>query len=64
MLNRNVQIDATHSRAICNEIGERLRVSLPREASEMPQSMRRQLDRLHRLDENESPSIIPPMHDT
>jgi hypothetical protein len=59
MLNRNIDIDATHSRAICTEIGERLRVSLSLGQSEPPQSIRRQLNRLRQLDEEISPSIVP-----
>jgi hypothetical protein len=37
MSNRvNVEIDSIHSRAICKEIGERLRISLSREPPELP----------------------------
>ena len=36
MSNRvNVEIDSIHSRAICKEIGERLRISLSRESPEL-----------------------------
>jgi len=59
MLNRNVHIDTTHSRAICKEIGERLQVSLSLGKSEPPQSIRIQLNRLRELDEEISPSIVP-----
>jgi hypothetical protein len=56
---RNVQIDRTHSRAICNEIGERLRISLAGEFPELSPQMQRQMDQLRELDEHASPSIIP-----
>jgi hypothetical protein len=63
MLDRNIQIDETHSRAICREIGERLRISLSQRTSKLPESMRRQLNRLRELDEGVSPSIVPSMND-
>jgi hypothetical protein len=56
MWNRNVEIDRTHIRAICNKIGERLRISLSGEAPELSLQMRRQLDQLR---EPDSPSIVP-----
>ena len=59
MWNRNVEIDRTHIRAICNEIGERLRISVSGEIPELSLQMRRQLDQLRELDEDASPSIVP-----
>jgi len=59
MWNRNVEIDRTHIRAICNEIGERLRISVSGEIPELSLPMRRQLDQLRELDEDASPSIVP-----
>ena len=56
MRNR-IDIDPTHSRAIVQEIGERLRAFLT-EDPELPGSLRTQIDRLRELDE-QSPSIIP-----
>ena len=50
-------IDHVHSRAIVREIGDRLRASLKPE-SELPASLRMQIDRLHALEE-QSPSIVP-----
>ena len=42
MSNRvNVEIDSIHSRAICKEIGERLRISLSRESPELPHACER-----------------------
>ena len=55
MRNR-IDIDPEHSRAIVQEIGERLRAFL-QEDPEPPESLRTQLDRLRELDE-QSPSII------
>jgi hypothetical protein len=47
MWNRAVEIDRTHSRAICTEIGERLRASLAeQETAEPSLQIRSQLDQL------------------
>jgi hypothetical protein len=56
MRNR-IDIDPKHSRAIVQEIGERLRAFL-KEEPELPGSLRAQIDRLRELEE-QSPSIIP-----
>jgi hypothetical protein len=56
MRNR-IDIDHRHSRAIVQEIGERLRVVLTEEP-ELPESLGAQIDRLRQLEE-QSPSIIP-----
>ena len=58
MQNRIMRLDQIHSRAICNEIAERLRIILAKEQSEVPSSMKSQIDRLPELDED-SPSIVP-----
>ena len=52
-----IDIDPKHSRAIAQEIGERLRAFL-KEEPELSGSLRGQLDRLRELEEP-SPSIIP-----
>jgi len=54
MRNR-IDIDHKHSRAIAQEIGERLRAF---QEPELPGSLRTQIDRLRELEE-QSPSIIP-----
>ena len=54
-----VDIDHRHSRAICDEIGERPQSHL-RIESELPVGLRRQVEQLHRL-EVQSPSIVPDM---
>jgi hypothetical protein len=51
-----VDIDDKHSRAIAQEIGERLRASLRIER--LPESLRQQIDRFREL-EGQSPSIVP-----
>jgi predicted nuclease with TOPRIM domain len=56
MRNR-IDIDPKQSRAIVQEIGERLRVFL-KEESQLPETLRAQIDRLRELEE-QSPSIIP-----
>ena len=56
MRNR-IDIDPKHSRAIVQEIGERLAAFL-KEEPELPAILRAQIDRLRDLDE-QSPSIIP-----
>jgi len=55
MRNR-IDIDSKHSRAIIQEIGQRLRAVL-KEEPECPGSLRTQIDRLRELEQ--SPSIIP-----
>jgi hypothetical protein len=56
---RNHQIDEAFTRAIFQEIGERLRASLKQE--EIPERLRVQLDSIAQLDEQASPSIVPGM---
>ena len=53
-----VDVDHTHSRAIVQEIGERLRAFL-KEEPELPRSLGTQIDRLRELEE-QSPSSFPP----
>ena len=57
VMRNRIDIDPKHSRAIVQEIGERLRAFL-KEDPELPGSLRTQLDRLRELEE-QSPSIIP-----
>lgn len=51
-------IDHIHCRAICDEIGERLREVLRREASEMPPRLLVLIDELAQLD-HDGPSVVP-----
>ena len=55
-MRNGIDIDPKHSRAIVQEIGERLRAF--KEEPELPGSLRTQIDRLRDLEE-QSPSIIP-----
>jgi hypothetical protein len=60
MPNRNPEalvIDHAHCRAICDEIGERLRQVLKPKALEIPQRLLMLLDRLAKLEQ--APSIVP-----
>jgi hypothetical protein len=57
-----LQIDSGHCRAICDEIGDRLRILFDKEAGEIPQRLRMLIDRLAALDE-QAPSIVPAMED-
>ena len=54
-----VVLDSTHSRAICDEIGARLRDVLGRDASEIPSYLSRLVDRLAELERVPAPSIVP-----
>ena len=56
VMRNRIDIDSKHSRAIVQEIGERLRAFLQESAP--PESLRTQIDRLRELEE-QSPSIIP-----
>jgi hypothetical protein len=55
--------DDTHSRAICDEIGERLRDVLGRDVSEMPAYLCRLVERLAELDRVPGPSLVPCIED-
>jgi hypothetical protein len=57
VMRNRIDIDSKHSRAIVQEIGERLRAVL-KEEPQCPGSLRTQIDRLRELEE-QSPSIIP-----
>lgn len=56
---KNLRLDHTHCRAICDEVGERLRETLGREAADMSPYLRRLVDRLGELDIVSSPGIVP-----
>jgi hypothetical protein len=58
-----VQINSGHCRAICDEIGDRLRILLDRETSEIPQRLRVLIARLAELDGEQAPSIVPALDD-
>ena len=56
-MHNRVDKDPKHSRAIVQEIGDRLRAFL-KEEPELPGSLTTQIDRLRELEE-QSPSIVP-----
>ena len=56
MQNRIVRIDHIHSRAICDEVADRLRIFLPKDLSNTPVSLKGQILRLKELDQ--SPPIV------
>jgi hypothetical protein len=58
------KIDSTHCRAICDEIGDRLRFVLYKEAGAVPQRLQMLIDRLAEQGREEAPSIVPAMDDT
>jgi hypothetical protein len=57
MQNRMAPIDQVHSRAICDEVADRLRIFLSKDLSDTPVSLKSQILRLKELDQ--SPSIVP-----
>lgn len=59
----NIRIDYVHSRAICDEIGERLGQALKRECAELPPHLQLLVDRLVELDGEAAPSIVPAFED-
>jgi ATP-dependent DNA ligase len=56
---KNLRLDHTHCRAICDEIGERLRETMGQESANMTPYLRRLIDRLDELDNVWSPGIVP-----
>jgi hypothetical protein len=60
----NMRIDALHSREICDEIGDRLREILRREATnELPPRLQHLMERLAEADHEASPSLVPTLED-
>ena len=58
-----LQLDSSHCRAICDEIGERLRMVLDREASPLPPRLQLLMARLIEHDLVQAPSIVPAIDD-
>ena len=54
-----IEIDYSHSRAILQEIGERLRTPL-KEDPELPASLGLQIDRLRELEGQSQPNVARP----
>ncbi|MDA9427134.1 hypothetical protein XH97_34210 [Bradyrhizobium sp. CCBAU 53380] len=55
-------IDPEHRRAICNEIGERLRGILADEVTPLPSRLQSMVERLTELD-GDAPSVAPDRQD-
>jgi hypothetical protein len=58
-----LRIDSLHCRAICDEIGERLRIVLDREATALPQRLQLLMEKLAEQDLLMAPSIAPSIDD-
>jgi hypothetical protein len=58
-----LQLDSEHCQAICEEVAERLRTLLDREACNLPPRLQLLLGRLAELDHEKAPSIVPAMDD-
>lgn len=54
-----VKIDSNHSRAICDEIGERLRYSLDRDTEVLPLRLLSLLGQMFEQEYASAPSIVP-----
>ncbi len=55
-----IRIDATHARAICEEIGDRLREKLDREMTKvLPARLQYLIEQLAAADQHAAPSIAP-----
>jgi hypothetical protein len=60
---QNLRLDHTHCRAICDEIGERLREIMGQESANIPLSLRRFIGQLDELEYVPSPGIVPLIED-
>jgi hypothetical protein len=59
----DIQLDSSHCRAICDEIGERLRMILDHEAAPLPPRLQLLMLRLFEQDMAQAPSIAPAIDD-
>jgi len=59
----DIRINPMHSRAICDEIGERLRQVLKRESVGLPPRLQLLVDRLAELDGAGCAAIVPSFED-
>ena len=62
-ISNQLQIDSLHCRAICEEIGERLRTILPPETAALPPRLQFLIDRLAEQDHELGPSTAPDLDD-
>ena len=63
IISNHLQIDSLHCRAICEEIGERLRTILRPETAAVPPRLQVLIDRLADQDRELEPSIAPDLDD-
>jgi len=61
-LRTHVPLEPKHYRAICDEIGERLRLSLARDAPPVPPRLRKLLGQFAKL-QSGAPPILPDQRD-
>jgi hypothetical protein len=59
----NLRLDHNHCRAICDEIGERLREVMALKSVNTPPQLQRLIDRLDELDNVWAPGIVPSIED-
>jgi hypothetical protein len=59
----NIRIDHMHSRAICDEIGDRLRDIFRRSTTELPLRLQSLIEQLSEADGEVAPSIVPSFED-
>ena len=62
-ISQEPQIDGLHCRAICDEIGERLRMILRPSTTDLPLRLQILMDRLADQDRQLAPSIAPDLDD-
>ncbi len=59
-----ILIDDDHARAICDEVGERLRIWLKRDMpTSLPPHLQRLIEQLAATDHDMAPSIVPSLDD-
>jgi hypothetical protein len=58
-----LQIDSLHCRAICEEVGDRLRIALGPVPRTLPVRLQMLMDQLVELDRGLAPSIVPSLED-
>jgi len=59
----NLRLDHNHCRAICDEIGERLREAMALKSVKTPPQLQRLIDRLDELDNVRALGVAPSIED-
>ena len=62
-LSNQLEIDSIHCRAICDEVGERLRIMLRPDTGDLPVRLQVLIDRLADQERQAAPSIVPDLDD-